>query len=71
LAAAQNDLAYEEQVYAVAQVKYKQGNLSANALLDAQDTLDSAKRDVTSAQLDLYTAYHSYRQAVEQGLVGS
>lgn len=71
LAAKQSALAYEEQMYAVAEKKYQLGNLSANALLDAKDTLDSAQRDVESAQLDLFTAYHSYDQAVKLGLVSS
>lgn len=71
LAAKQSALAYEEQMYAVAEKKYQLGNLSANALLDAKDTLDSAQRDVEAAQLDLFTAYHSYDQAVKLGLVSS
>lgn len=65
------DLAYQEQVLAAAELKYQQGSISANALQDARDTLESAKRDVESAQLDLFTAYHSYRQAVDKGLVNS
>ena len=71
LAAKEINLAYEEQVYAVAEKKYELGNLSSNALLDAQNTLNTAKRDVTAAQLDLFTAYHSYRQAVDLGLITS
>ena len=58
-------------MYAVAEKKYQLGNLSANALQDAKDTLDSAQRDVEAAQLDLFTAYHSYDQAVKLGLVSS
>ena len=42
-----------------------------NALLDAKNTLNTAKRDVTAAEMELYTAYHSYEQAVKQGLVSS
>lgn len=71
LAAKEVDLAYQEQVYAVAEKKYQLGNLSANALLDAQNTLNTAQRDVEAARLDLFTAYHSYRQAVDLGLVSS
>ncbi len=71
LAAKQSALAYEQQMYAVAEKKYQLGNLSANALQDAKDTLDSAQRDVEMAQLDLFTAYHSYDQAVKLGLVSS
>ena len=43
LAAKQSALAYEQQMYAVAEKKYQLGNLSANALQDAKDTLDSAR----------------------------
>ena len=71
LAAKQSTLAYEQQMYAVAEKKYQLGNLSANALQDAKDTLDSAQRDVEAAQLDPFTAYHSYDQAVKLGLVSS
>ena len=71
LAAKQSALAYEQQMHAVAEKKYQLGNLSANALQDAKDTLDSAQRDVEAAQLDLFTAYHSYDQAVKLGLVSS
>ena len=71
LAAKQSALAYEQQMYTVAEKKYQLGNLSANALQDAKDTLDSAQRDVEAAQLDLFTAYHSYDQAVKLGLVSS
>ena len=71
LAAKQSALAYEQQMYAVAEKKYQLGNLSANALQDEKDTLDSAQRDVEAAQLDLFTAYHSYNQAVKLGLVSS
>lgn len=71
LAAKQSALAYEQQMYAVAEKKYQLGNLSANALQDAKDTLDSAQRDAEAAQLDLFTAYHSYDQAVKLGLVSS
>ena len=71
LAAKQSALAYEQQMYAVAEKKYQLGNLSAYALQDAKDTLDSAQRDVEAAQLDLFTAYHSYDQAVKLGLISS
>ena len=71
LAAAENALQYQEKTYAAAQLKYAQGNLSANALADAKDTLATAERTVTSAQLDLFSAWHSYRNAVEYGLVST
>ncbi|MCI8415712.1 MAG: TolC family protein [Ruminiclostridium sp.] len=64
-------LRYEQHNYAAAELKHQQGNLSQNALLEAKATLDSAQRDVTAAQLDLFTAYHSYQQAVQLGLTGN
>lgn len=71
LATAEATLAYQEQTYAVAQLKYQQGSIAKNALLDAEDSLTSAKRDVETAKLDLFTAWNSYRQGVDCGLVSS
>ena len=71
LAVKEADLAYQEQVCAAAELKYQQGNISANALQEAVNTRESARRDVEAARLDLFTAYHAYRQAVDKGLVGS
>ncbi|MCI9467150.1 MAG: TolC family protein [Ruminiclostridium sp.] len=70
LAVKENDLLYAQQSYAAEELKFQQGNLSQSKLLEAKATVDSAQRDVAAAQLDLFTAYHNYRQAVEQGLVG-
>lgn len=69
--AAENDLAYEEQVYQAAQLKHQQGNLSANALADAKDTWETAKRDYASARMDLFTAWNNYQNAVKYGSVSS
>ena len=71
LAVKEGDLAYQEHVCAAAELKYQQGNISANALQEAVNTRESARRDVEAARLDLFTAYHAYRQAVDKGLVGS
>ena len=65
------DLTYQEQVCAAAELKYKQGNISANSLQEAVNARESARRDVETARLDLFTAYHAYRQAVDKGLTGS
>lgn len=67
----ENSLAYEEKVYAAAEKKHELGLLSDNGLLEAQITLHTAQRDVQAAKLDLFTAYHSYNQAVQYGLVSS
>lgn len=71
VANAENDLAYAQRVYETAQLKYQQGNLSANALADAKDTYETARRDCTAAQTDLFTAWHSYQNAVTYGVVSS
>jgi len=65
------DLIYQEQECAAAELKYQQGNLSANALQEAVNARESARRDVENAKLDLFSAYHAYRQAVDKGLVSS
>ncbi len=67
----ENSLAYEEKVYAAAEKKHELGLLSDNGLLEAQITLHTAQRDVQAAKLDLFTAYHSYNQAVQYGLVST
>lgn len=71
LAVKEADLTYQEQAFATAELKYRQGNISANALQEARNAKESARRDVEAARLDLFTAYHSYRQAVEKGMAGS
>ena len=68
---AENDLAYEEQVYQVAQLKHQQGNLSANALADAKDTYEAAKRSYASSKIDLFTTWLNYQNAVKYGVVSS
>lgn len=71
VANAENDLAYAQRVYQTAQLKYQQGNLSANGLADAKDTYVTAQRDCATAQNDLFTAWHSYQNAVTYGVVSS
>lgn len=68
---AANDLAYAKRVYETAQLKYQQGNLSANGLADAKDTYETAQRDYATAQTNLFTAWHSYQNAVTYGVVSS
>ncbi|MCI8304741.1 MAG: TolC family protein [Lawsonibacter sp.] len=69
LTAARNALAVEEDSYSVAQVKYKQGRLSQNALLEAEDKVKEARETVDGASIDLFTAYHNYRWAVDYGIL--
>lgn len=69
LDAAKTALAVEKDNYAVSQLKHSQGNLSQNALLDAQDKVTEAQEKVDSAAIDLFTAYHNYRWAVDYGIL--
>ena len=69
LDAAGTALASERSSYAVTQLKYEQGSVSYNELLDAQDTLDEAQDAVDAAEGDLFSAYHTYRWAVDHGIL--
>ena len=69
LAAARTSLAVEEDSFAAAQLKYEQGNISQNALLDAQDKLSEAREKVDGAAIDLFSAYNNYRWAVDRGIL--
>ena len=62
-------LASQEKSYAVSALKYGQGNISANALADAQDELSSAKDEVASAERELFSKYRSYTWAVDYGIL--
>lgn len=69
LAAAETALAVEKDSFAAAQLKYEQGTISKNALLTAQDELAAAQDTVDGAAIDLFTAYHNYRWAVDHGIL--
>ena len=69
LDAAREALALEQREYEAAQLKYQQGALSHNALLDAENELLSAQDTVSGAESDLFGAYHNYRWAVEHGIL--
>ncbi len=69
LDAAGTALAVERDNYAVVQLKYEQESVSYNELLDAQDTLDEAQDAVDAAEGDLFSAYHTYRWAVDHGIL--
>lgn len=51
------------------ELKYEQGTISKNALLTAREEVSAAQEAVRSAENDLFTAYHSYRRAVEMGIL--
>lgn len=69
LTAAQTALACQQDTYASMELKYEQGSLSHNKLLDAADELASAQDTVDSARLDLFSVYNNYRWAVDYGIL--
>nr|RKI67940.1 TolC family protein [bacterium 1xD42-67] len=69
LSAAQTALAVEQSSYAAAQLKHEQGRLSQNGLLEAEDKVEEAREKVESAAIDLFSAYHNYRWAVDHGIL--
>ncbi len=69
LDAAQVSLAFQEKTYASMELKYRQGNISHNALLKAEDSLNEAKEAVRTASENLFASYNSYRWAAEHGIL--
>lgn len=69
LSAARTALAVEQDNYAAAQLKQSQGTLSQNALLEAGDKLKEAREKVAGAENDLFSAYNTYRWAVDYGIL--
>lgn len=71
LRSAQTSLAFQESTYASMELKYRQGTISHNALLDAEDQLTEAKDAVETARRNLFTAYRTYYWAVNYGVMSS
>lgn len=69
LGASETALRLAENTYASEEVKYRQGNLSKNGLLDAQDDLKDAEAAVVTAKHNLFTAYRTYWWAVNKGVL--
>lgn len=69
LTAQQAALELQRETYAAQELKYQQGTISQNALLEARDTLAAAENDVTTAKHNLFTAYRAYRWAVDFGVL--
>lgn len=69
LEAARVALSSQQDSYRASELKYQQGTISQNALLAAEDELRSKENAVISAQGDLFSAYNSYRWAVEHGIL--
>lgn len=57
---AESDLELAESNFKVAETKYEKGMISKLEYEDAQDTLETAKAAITTAQTDLFTAYNTY-----------
>lgn len=57
---AESDLELAESNYKVAETKYEKGMISKLEYENAQDTLETAKAAITTAQTDLFTAYNTY-----------
>jgi len=69
LKASESALEYQKASYAATELKYRQGSISKNALLTAQDELATAENTVLTAKHNLFTAYHNYLWAVEHGIM--
>ena len=67
--AAQVALLQQNASWQAAQVKYRQGNLSQNALLSARDDLTTAMEKVRTSANDLFSAYNNYCWAVQHGIL--
>ena len=59
----------EQDNYGVDQLKYEQGTISKNALLTAEDDLNTARDTVATAERNLFSAYNDYRWAVDHGIL--
>ena len=69
LAASRTALAVEQDNYTAAQLKQSQGTISQNALLEAGDKVAEARETVAKAENDLFSAYNTYRWAVDYGIM--
>lgn len=69
LAASRTALAVEQDNYTAAQLKQSQGTISQNALLEAGDKVAEAREKVAKAENDLFSAYNTYRWAVDYGIM--
>ena len=69
LTAREAALALERDNCQASELKYKQGTISRNALLDARDKVATAEKDVETARHNLFTAYRAYCWAVNTGIL--
>ena len=68
LTAAQGALEVEQLAYQAAELKFKQGSISKNALLAAADELQTAKEAVLTSENNLFSTYNEYNWAVKHGI---
>lgn len=59
----------QEESFRASELRYQQGTISKNALLTAQDDLETAREAVENAANDLFSAYNTYCWAVENGVL--
>ncbi len=69
LDASRTALAVKKSNYQASELKYQQGNISKNALLNSQDEVDAAQETVNGAVIDLFSSYNTYRWAVDYGIL--
>lgn len=69
LDAAKVALENERKSCEASELKFKQGTLSRNAFLTAVEAVAASEQAVHKAENDLFTAYNSYRWAVETGIL--
>lgn len=69
LEAAKVSLACEKESYAASELKFRQGTISHNALLAAEDDLREAEETVRSAAGDLFSTYNTYCWAAQHGIL--
>ena len=69
LESAKESLALEEKSFQASELKYRQGTISHNAYLAAQDELRSAAEAVENAANDLFSAYNTYCWAEGHGIL--
>lgn len=69
LDAARVSLACEQSGYASMELKYQQGTISKNALLDAGSELHVAEEKAAAAANDLFSSYNTYCWAVQHGIL--
>lgn len=69
VAASEEALALQEQLFRAEQMKFEQGTISRNALMAAEDELKTARESLQTARTNLASTYHDYQTAVTRGIL--